>query len=449
VGVASKPDYFVIEIYNPTDKAVTLTLSIRGHERTPVRIYHKLIHASPTFTREKIPFEQISSAVDTNRTFEIELVPNEAENLTLYFGLMDFVQEKEPFIALTKRVDHARKCKCVVWDLDNSIWEGVLIEDGLEGIRLREGIVEVIVALDQRGILQSVASKNNVSDAEAALKRFGIDEYFLYPQINWSPKSQSIATIAQALNIGLDTFTFVDDQEFEREEVATALPQVRVVDVRQVATMIAGLEFQVPITEESRMRRLMYRQEEKRNALQASYQGDYLGFLRSNQMQVRLSRLTEENMQRVYELAQRTNQMNFSGNRYSIEELRRIAQDRELETYVLRCSDRFGTYGIVGFGLVNIAEPRLLDLMFSCRVQEKRVEHGFIAWLLKQYREKRDCDFFANYRKTKKNGPSGAVFEELGFEAVSFDQGVTSLRFSSHNALPDESVVELGFEVRQ
>lgn len=438
----SRPDYFVIEIYNPTAKNVTLTFSIRGKVKSPQQhMFQKLITAEPEFTREKIPFGQISSVVDVNSNFEIELVPNDSEDLTLYFGLLDFVKERGGSDIALPSFDGLQKCKCVVWDLDYTIWNGVLIEDGLDGIRLRDGVIDVIAELDRRGILQSVASKNNSDDAIAALKSFGIEEYFLHPQIHWWPKSQSVAAIAKALNIGLDTLVFVDDQEFERQEVLSDLPQVRVIDASQIQHLLEMPAFQVMVTEESRTRRIMYRQQEHRDALQVAYQGNYYSFLKDNRMQICLSRLTDTNLQRVFELAQRTNQMNFSGNRYSLYDLRQIAGNAKLDTYVLRCSDRFGSYGIVGFAVMDRDELRLLDLMFSCRIQAKRVDHGFLAWLLRNYLEGQNRDFLVNFRKTSRNEPSGAVFRELGFEEVGINDGVTILKYKGDKIIPDEAIV--------
>src|SRR5262249_36757082 len=149
--------------------------------------------------------------------------------------------------------------------------------------------LDAIRELDRRGILQSVASKNSATDVDAVLKRMGIEEYFLYPQVGWWPKSRSIAAIANALNIDKDTFVFVDDQPFEREEVLSAWPQVRAIDASDVSSMLDWPEFQVTVTEESRTRRLMYRQQQERDALAATFEGDYLGFLKSNQMQVRVA----------------------------------------------------------------------------------------------------------------------------------------------------------------
>jgi FkbH-like protein len=441
------PDYFVVEMFNPAAATISLTLSIRTATPRPAT-FQRLLQAVPGFTREKIAFHEIRGVVDTDQAFEVELVPNDAEALTLYFGLIDFVQETNGMATPPPaRADLGeRKCKCVVWDLDNTLWSGVLIEDGADRVTLQSGVKEVIEELDRRGVLQSVASKNNRDDALAVLERFGVKDYFLYPQIHWSPKSRSVATLAEALNIGLDSIVFVDDQEFERREVAGALAEVRVIDPSHAAGMLDMPAFQLPVTDESRNRRLMYRQEEQREALLATYQGDYLGFLRENRMQVSLSRLSDKNMKRVYELAQRTNQMNFSGNRYSTEALERVAADSRLDTYVIRCSDRFGSYGIVGFSVVDRQEPRLLDLMFSCRVQAKRVEHGFLGWLLQQHRNGGPRDFFANYRKTPKNEPSGAVFQDVGFQEVGVADGVTTLRFGGDREVPEESVVEIVVE---
>jgi FkbH-like protein len=440
----SSPDYFVCEIYNPSAREVSLTLSIRECRAPVLRRFQRLISAAPGFTREKIPVADINRAASTDGVFEIEIVPNEAEGLTLYFGLLDFVKERPSVTAaLESAGPSTATCKCVVWDLDHTLWNGVLIEDGFQGIRIREGVVDVVMELDRRGILQSIASKNNRDDAMAALEKLGLADYFLHPQIHWQPKSSSMAAIAQSLNIGIDTLMFVDDQEFERQEVASVWPQVRVVDTRDVRGIPARPECQVPVTDESRLRRSMYRQQEQRTVLQQAHNGDYIGFLKESGIQVEWARLQESNLPRVYELTQRTNQMNFSGNRYSVDELQRIAGDEALDTYVLRCSDRFGSYGIVGFALLHLQQLRLMDLMFSCRVQGKRVEHGFLAWLLGRHIVGQNRDFLANLRKTPRNAPSAAVFGEMGFEEIETSDGVTTLRYQRDRPIRDDGVIEM------
>jgi FkbH-like protein len=272
---------------------------------------------------------------------------------------------------------------------------------------------------------------------------WGIDKYFLYPQINWAPKSQSIARIAQLLNIGVESLAFVDDQPFEREEVRSALPTVSVVDTAEAGAIPSRPECQVPITEESQQRRVMYQQEKERKVVQESFEGDYTRFLQECRIELTLTKLTDENLERVYELAQRTNQMNFSGSRYPREQLAEIQQSQDHETFVIRCADRFGSYGIVGFALVDVREPRLLDLMFSCRIQGKRVEHAFLAYLLERYSLPERRDFFANYRKTKKNEKPGKVFEEIGFECVDERNGVVSLKYPKSRPILKENIIRI------
>ena len=120
-----------------------------------------------------------------------------------------------------------------------------------------------------------------------------------------------------------------------------------------------------------------------------------------------------------------------------------------LETYVIECSDRFGRYGIVGFGVIDTQVPRLLDLMFSCRVQGKRVEHATLSFLLQRFVSGKKQDLHVNYRKTPKNAPSGRVFEEFGFEKIADKEGVFSLVFKKGREIPGQQVIEIktfGFE---
>src|SRR5437773_2649981 len=128
------------------------------------------------------------------------------------------------------------KIKCVVWDLDNTLWNGTLLEG--DDVRLRDRVEEIIQALDARGILHSIASRNHAETALARLRELGLEEYFLYPQINWGSKAACIRAIGESLNIGLDTICFIDDQPFEIEEVKATLPQVLCLDDSQLPTLL-------------------------------------------------------------------------------------------------------------------------------------------------------------------------------------------------------------------
>jgi FkbH-like protein len=350
---------------------------------------------------------------------------------------MDFVEE------IKRPVETSSKVKCVVWDLDNTIWDGVLVEDGAPNLRLKPGITEVIDMLDRRGILQSVASKNNADEALQVLREFHLADYFLHPHVSWGPKSSSIKSIAERLNIGTNTLLFVDDSPFERSQVMAMFPEVETLDATEYLAILDLARCQVPITAESKTRRKMYQTEQGRQAVAETFGEDYQAFLKDCEIEITLSSLMAENMERVHELTQRTNQMNFSGKRYERSMLQDIQNSSYLDTYVISCKDRFGSYGIVGFGVVDSREPRLTDLMFSCRVQAKRVEHAFLVHVIQKYRNLADKDFCASYKKSPRNLPSGKVFEDIGMREVGTADGVTDLVMTRGIEVPDDRVIRV------
>jgi len=220
-------------------------------------------------------------------------------------------------------------------------------------------------------------------------------------------------------------------------------PDVRTLNSLRYREITEMKECQAPVTDESRERRKMYQVEMSRQTIAESFGDDYMQFLRHCQIRLNIKPMTEENLERVHELTQRTNQMNFSGNRYDREVLREILRNPDIETHVLSCEDRFGSYGVIGFSLVNRREPRMTDLMFSCRVQSKRVEHAFLAYAMRKSMTETGRDFYANYRKTPRNAPSGKVFEDMGMEEVEVNDGVSSLVFRHGREVPDDRVIEI------
>lgn len=440
------PHCFLLECYNPASAPVSVTLTIRG-QNSPIP-FQKQLAMEAGFNRYRISIAEISHGLNLAEHFTIEIVPNEiTDGCTLFFGALDFVAENNlaetalQQSGLARNAAAARTCKCVVWDLDNTVWDGVLIEDGGEKLKLRPHILEIFRTLDERGILLSVASKNNPEEAAATLKSFGLSEYILCPQISWGPKSQGIREIAHRLNIGIDSLLFVDDSAFEREEVKSALPEITVVDAANYLNIPERPDCQVVVTEESRKRRILYREQEIRNSVLQEFQGDYMVFLRDCKIHLTIRNMTEANLDRVYELTQRTNQMNFSGNRYTRDQLRELLGNPEIHKFVIDCSDRFGSYGTVGFCCVHAVEPRMTDLMFSCRIQSKRIEHAFLSFLLRRYRTRHNRDFYVSYRKTPRNTKQGKVFDDLQFEVLDVTDGVTELVYRWQKDIPEDGIV--------
>jgi FkbH-like protein len=418
-----EPDAFLLEIYNPMPQEARLQLifsvfrqDVHGddnHRRNAGTI-PPIIHTialAPGYSRNEFDVRSLDRFLLPRVPFLITLVPEADSNARLIFLCADFVKYKRRPLP-----QHRGQIKCVVWDLDNTLWDGVLVEG--DHVRLRPGIPQLLKYLDERGILLSIASKNDHQPAWEALKRLGVADYFLYPQIDWNPKSSNISAIARQLSIGLDTFAFIDDNPFELDEVASTLPGVTRIRAEDALGLINDPRFQGEATEESRRRRGFYKDQIVREKAQEDFASDYLSFLASCEITLELSGYSDTERERVAELVQRTNQLNFSGRKYSGAELEEILANPELEKYVLRCRDKYGAYGTIGFSIVR-PSPRslqILDFMLSCRVQRKGIEQAFFGHLLTHHNPYGAESMWINFRQTERNVPARGVLESLGFQ---------------------------------
>jgi len=300
--------------------------------------------------------------------------------------------------------------------------------------------------LDQRGIVNSIASKNNHEDAWARLKEFKLDQLMVFPKINWAPKSQSIKSMIKDFNVGDDTVAFIDDSPFEREEVQSSIPYIRVYDAKHYMELLQLPEFNPMQSTESSKRREFYKNQKTRNEAVDKFSGDYLSFIDSCDIQLFIYKAHANNIDRIHELVQRTNQMNFSGSRYSLNEIMKLLNASDIESFRIACKDKFGDYGTVGFCIVNTKKAQISDLMFSCRIQSKRVEHAFLSWFLHMARNKDFKNLTAVYNKTEKNTPVGRVFDDLGFFVKSNINNNMIYEFDLSKDIPWDNLISINFE---
>lgn len=318
---------------------------------------------------------------------------------------------------VTEREKSAQKVKCIVWDLDNTLWDGVLIEqEEPEKICLRSGVLETIKQLDARGVVQSIASKNNYEDAWNIVKKLGVDEYFLCPQIHWNAKSTSMEAIAKSLNIGIDALALIDDSAFERNQVQSVWKQVRVYDAEEIPDILNYDELQVTVTEESKNRRQMYRAEERRNELRVFNNDDTVSFLKKCNLKLKIFQPESDTERlRCYELLVRTNQLNMSGIKYTMKEFENALQRVGHKNFAFSCRDDFGDYGVVGYGQYYIENGQVIfsEFAMSCRVSAKYVESALFSEILE--REKCEMGVF-EVHKTKKNLLLRQTLQKIGFK---------------------------------
>jgi len=398
------PSGFLIEVYNPQAPA-TLQLIMRNDPSCGTAPF---IARIPLPTGGSSHYFEAEGFLTVTRSgpFLISLVPAPETCPTLVFQTLDFVVARD--------LTWARKpVKCVVWDLDGTLWHGTLAEDGQ--VRIRTHIREILQTLDQRGILQSIASKNDHGNAWRKLEEFGLSDYFLVPQIHWRPKSDSLRNIAASLNLGLDAFAFIDDSSFERAEVGAALPEVSTFDGELIDGLLQNPRFQGSNTKDAHNRRQYYADEIVREQKRAET-GDYQRFLRSCEIKLDIADYAPEDFERVAELVQRTNQLNYSGRHHTREDVADLLADPQCSKYILRCRDKYGDYGAVGFSIVRWDRDRIDvdEFMLSCRVQSKFVEHAFFGLLRRQITE--PSALRVKYRATTRNHPARDVLATIGFD---------------------------------
>lgn len=335
------------------------------------------------------------------------------------------------------------RIKCVVWDLDNTLWDGVLLEDG--AVRVRAHVIEVIRQLDGRGILNSVASRNEHDEALAVLERLGLGDLFLFPQISWNPKSEAVATIAREINIGVDAIAFVDDQEFELAEVAHALPEVLCVNAAALDGLLDLPEFAPrTITDESARRREMYRAAIARREAEDAVREVDDEFLAGLDMVFSMAPADEVDLARAEELTVRTHQLNSTGVTYSYEELDALRRSPDHLLLVATLTDRFGSYGKIGLALVDRSRPvwRLKMMLMSCRVMSRGVGTLMLGEIGRLAAEHAD-GLEAEFSDTGRNRIMYITYRFAGFSEVALDGSACVLRADVSRIPPRPAYVRL------
>jgi FkbH-like protein len=322
-----------------------------------------------------------------------------------------------------KKNDEKDVVKCLVWDLDNTLWDGVLLED--ERVMVRPAAVQVIKTLDERGILHSIASKNDYDTAIAKLVELGLADYFLHPQIHWNAKSGSIAEIAKLLNIGVDSIGFVDDQPFERDEVRFAHAKVRCYDAADMESL-PGLSEMTPrfVTDESRIRRKMYAADIARKKVEDTHTGPPDAFLASLDLRMRIAQAKEEDLRRAEELTLRTNQLNTTGDTYSYAQLDELRQSPDHDVLIASLDDKYGTYGKIGLVLIA-RQPEVWHvklLLMSCRVTSRGVGTVLLNYILRRAKDA-NVRLLAEFVSTDRNRMMYVTYKFAGFKEISKENG--------------------------
>ncbi|GAA1954539.1 HAD-IIIC family phosphatase [Amycolatopsis minnesotensis] len=275
--------------------------------------------------------------------------------------------------------------KCLVWDLDDTLWQGVVLE-GDEAVPFPPAVT-TLRELDRRGILHAVASRGDHATAVEHLKRLGLHDLFIAVEIGWGAKSASVRRVAGLLNLGLDSFAFIDNDPVERAEVLAALPGVRAYAAEEAGSLLDRAEFQpVTRTAESAQRRQLYQVEAGRRAAEQAHDGTAPEFLASLDLTMAIRRATPVDLARAHELTVRTHQLNTTGRTYAEDELLRLSTSDRHEVLVAELTDRFGPYGIIGLALTerDATATTIKLLLTSCRVASRGAGTALIEQVVRR-----------------------------------------------------------------
>ncbi len=351
--------------------------------------------------------------------------------------MMRFIR---PAMGLTK--------KCLVLDLDNTLWGGVLGEDGIGGIQL--GIEppgnafyefqKAIKSLQKRGIILAINSKNDFDlvkeafekhpDMQLALKDFACI------RTNWNDKAQNMREIAQELNLGLDSFVYIDDHPAERLLIQQQLPEVWTVDMPEdfsnyTQTLLDLDAFEIlHLTDEDRTRTRLYQAESQRRELKTQIT-DLEEYLKSLAIKVEVGLANTFTSPRIAQLTQRTNQFNLTTRRYQEADIKNFAGSANYRVYFVHSSDRFGDHGIVGVAIIRVDGPvwEFDTFLMSCRVIGRGIEQGLLYFISQQATEGAAQKLIGRYRPTPKNGLAADFYSRENFDTVSQAEDETIYEF--------------------
>jgi len=364
-----------------------------------------------------------------------------------------------------------KRKKCVILDLDNTLWGGVLGEDGLDGIKIGgdypgNAFLEFqksLLELSRSGIILTICSKNNEKDVLEAWERNPYlilrKEHFSAYRINWNNKAENIRELSVELNIGLDSFVYIDDNPSERELIKQFLPMVEVPDypIHPYNLPVFFKEnvekyFKIyALTEEDKNKSQQYKANTERAVFRNNF-FDFSDYLRSLELVIQLQKANSLNLIRIAQMTQKTNQFNLTTKRYTDSEIVNFVNNGDL-VYCISVRDKFGDNGITGLIIteINIEDKsaKIDSLLLSCRILGKGIEDAFIFFILNKLRTVGIKTVQATYLPSVKNTQVENFYERIGFTVVNIDDPVKNAKNYELNLSEDEFEIKSYYKIEE
>ncbi|MDD5198754.1 MAG: HAD-IIIC family phosphatase [Terrimicrobiaceae bacterium] len=341
--------------------------------------------------------------------------------------------------------------KALIFDCDNTLWKGVLGEDGFDGIEMSarskagaifEEIQQIAVELSRKGVLIGLCSKNNLDDVNHVIENHPDaclrDASIAIKRINWEDKASNLAAIARDLNIGLNSLVFIDDSDFEIERVRSGMPEVLAVrvpeslhDYPELLRKTSRLFYSGVLSKEDAERGAMYQREIERKAGISAFQ-NVEEYLASLQLGVSIAIDEIRDAPRLAQLTQKTNQFNLTTKRYTEADIRNFIDSRSDSVVSFSVADKFGGYGLVGLCIVcrgvDAGSATIDTLLMSCRTIGRNIELAFFDFLIPFMKDAGIEAVEATYIQTQKNNQVIDFYERVGFQTMESTQTVRNYR---------------------
>ena len=409
-----------------------------SHSSIAENVFDKICHALNGYVYANLPAN--FTLIDIDRIFARLSIARSVDFRYYYSSKslysLEFCKEYSRFVAPVILSLLGKTRKALIFDCDNTLWKGVVGEDGVDGIHLSaknkngnvfEEVQHLALALSKKGVMIGLCSKNNPEDVdEVFLKREDLalkSKDIVIKRVNWNDKVTNLREIASALNIGLDSLVFIDDSSFEVNyirqdlgEVTTLQVPEKLYDYPALLRDNLGLFYKKSNTEEDANRTALYRTEENRKMEREKF-ATLDQYLSSLQLSMQITVNDESHIERAAQLTQKTNQFNLSTHRYTDAELRRFISSGKYKMYLFSVADKFGDYGVTGMALVarDNKEAVIDTFLMSCRVIGRNIEVAFLNFILTNLRAEGIDAVLAEYAGTMKNRQVESFYDDYGF----------------------------------
>lgn len=372
-----------------------------------------------------IDLDKVIASISIEKSIDLRYYYSSKTLYSIEFYKKYFDYIKPIFLSANGKVK-----KALIFDCDNTLWKGILGEDGFEKIKMYKEIQYLAIQLSKKGVIIGLCSKNNPQDVDEVLEKHPKmilrDENIVIKKVNWEDKATNLKSIAKELNIGLDSIVFIDDSDFEVNLIKEELPMIEVFQVPnkeyEYAMMIRdilNLFYNPKETKEDLEKVKMYKAQIARiEAKQSIVNID--DYLKSLELCITLYIDDINEVARISQMTQKTNQFNLTTKRYTEIDIENFIKDKNKMVLAIGVGDKFGDNGIVGLAILEYQNNlAIIDtFLMSCRVLGRNIEYKFMDIIIDILESKGVEKIKSNYMKTLKNEQVSDLYDRYGFEII-------------------------------